>query len=165
MTSWNTQPSAGSYDPKRRYTQASDRKGHYTRIRVKFPTEIGGQLARVVASKAFEEYETPQAIIRDAVVHHLHKLNQTLESEEIERAITLTVLHDEILARKQRRDIFGEMMESIDTECADMQMQGKFYELREYVEELMMRSQAVPKELREEFVSRLERKLKTIGGM
>lgn len=65
---------ATKYSPDRFYCRSTDGQGHYERMRVKVPPSVEAMIMSVVAE--YTEYDTPEALIRDAIVHRLVWLNE-----------------------------------------------------------------------------------------
>lgn len=78
----------GNYDPDKRYCRAStDGKNTKENISVGFSPEIIGALRNLAWSQVFPEYRSAQDIIRNAVIHQLHKDNATVRDEGLERIV------------------------------------------------------------------------------
>lgn len=164
MPTWDTQETDG-YDSHKFYTQASDRKGHAAKIQVKLPTNIAGEIARLVQSGVITEYSTSQAFIRDAVIHRLETVNQWIHDGRLEKTISMWTIHNDALRKTQERETFQSMMREIGDHCQHLLNTGRQDDLRDYVENLLGQAITIPVEFRTEFIGDLEGRLKLIGGL
>ena len=162
MPSWQT--SDDGYDARHYYTQSSDSKGHHAKIQVKLPTNIAGEIARLVQSGVIPEYDTAQALVRDAVIHRLHEVNAWIKDEDLSRTITMWTIHNDAIHKASQREQFKEMMNGVDEHCQFLMNRGRNDGVREYVSDLLEKNMAVPIELRTEYIANLEAKLKILGG-
>ena len=162
MPSWQT--SDDGYDAKHYYTQSSDSKGHHAKVQVKVPTNIAGEIARLVQSGIIPEYDTAQALIRDAVIHRLHMVNEWVKDEGLTRTITMWTIHEDAIHKASQREQFKEMMVGVDEHCQFLLNRGRNADVRDYVSDLLEKNEAVPPELRSEYIANLEAKLKVVGG-
>jgi hypothetical protein len=162
MPSWQT--SDDGYDAKHYYTQSSDAKGHHAKMQIKVPTNIAGEIARLVQSGIIPEYDTAQAMVRDAIIHRLHMVNEWIKDEDLTRTITMWTIHEHAIAKASQREQFKEMMAGVDEHCQFLMNRGLNNDVREYVNDLLEKNTAVPDELRAEYIANLEAKLKVVGG-
>lgn len=162
MTAWTT--SNDGYDARSFYTQSSDSKGHHAKIQVKIPTNIAGEISRLVQSGVIPEYDTAQALIRDAIVHRLHAVNEWIKDEGLRRTITMWTIHEDAIHKANQREQFKEMMHSIDEHSQFLINRGNQDAAREYVNDLLSKTDAVPQEFRSEYIGNLEGKMKILGG-
>lgn len=163
MTSWDTATSG--YDAQKHYTQASDKRGHSVPIKSNFPTTIAAQISNVIAGGYIDEYRNQNDLIRDAVVHHLQGIAQRFALGELERTISMHVIHSDAMQKREARETFGLMMTEIIENCHYYSQKGRTDELRQYVADLLDQAQVIPAEHREEFVGQLEGQLKVTGGL
>jgi len=161
-SNWTT--SDDGYDARNFYTQSSDSKGHHAKIQVKVPTNIAGEIARLVQSGVIPEYDTAQALIRDAIIHRLHDVNQWVKDEGLQRTITMWTIHEDAIHKANQRDQFKEMMHAIDEHAQFLINRGNQDAAREYVTDLLDKTDAVPTEFRSEYIGNLEGKMKIFGG-
>lgn len=163
MTSWDTATSG--YDSRKHYTQASDKRGHAVAIKSNFPTTIAAQISNVVAGGYIEEYRNQNDLIRDAVVHHLQGIAQRFALGELERTISMHVIHSEAMQKREARETFNLMMTEILENCQFFSTRGRTDELRKYAADLLDQAQVIPVEHREEYIGALEGQLKVTGGL
>ena len=107
---WQTQDPAYSVD--RFYTRATNEKDHGEYIRVKLAPEVIAELNRIVASGIVPEYESPQDIIRDAIVHRVRWLNdqRNVPLTELGR---LMLLRAELARLELRQQVRAEILQRI----------------------------------------------------
>lgn len=96
---WGTE--IGGYDVSRFYTRATDGQGHKESIHVKIPPYIARLMAELVESGAVPAYRTSGDIVRDALVHRLHWLDEQGYLRGSREARTLLRLQ---VAMQQRLD-------------------------------------------------------------
>ena len=161
-TNWTT--SSDGYDARSFYTQSSDSKGHHAKIQVKVPTNIAGEISRLVQSGVIPEYDTAQALIRDAIIHRLHHVNEWIKDEGLQRTITMWTIHEDAIHKANQREQFKEMMHSIDEHAQFLINRGNQDAAREYINDLLGKMDAVPPEFRSEYIGNLEGKMKILGG-
>lgn len=90
------------------YTRATDGKGNSDTKYVKMSPTILGAIGELIATRQIPGYKTEADLIRDAVVHRLHDLNEMIESKALEGVLNRVVM----LARVQARQ----------TEMAELQL-------------------------------------------
>lgn len=71
---WRTE--IGGYDPRKFYTKATDSRGHRESINLKVSPAIARLLSEIVQSRAVPAYKTVGDVVRDAIVHRLHWLDE-----------------------------------------------------------------------------------------
>lgn len=87
---WKTQDAGYSRDEF--ITRSTDGHGHQRHQRVNFPPSVIGQAAAIIQSGKIPQYRTIQDLVRDAVVHRLHYLNETyLKDSKLGRELTALV--------------------------------------------------------------------------
>ena len=165
MPSWDVASPDGTYDPKKHYTAASDRRGHFAQIRVNFPTTIAAQIAKIVQGGFVPEYETNQDLVRDLVTHGLHAIQQKVKSGELERALTMHILYSDAVARSHERQMYDDMMRAMETEYDAMVRAGQREQAAEWALGHLSNRRAVPGTYREDFIDRLQRMVKNAGGV
>ena len=90
--SWDTESS--TYDPDAFYTRSTDQKGHGELIHIKLPSYMHGMLAELVEDHNLPSYRTQADVVRDALHHRFHYLNEHLPNTEATRRLEpLAVLH------------------------------------------------------------------------
>lgn len=73
------------------YVDATDGRGHSDNLRVRLKPQIAGEIGALVASGAIPEYSTPQALIRDAIVHRLHWLSANTDDPVLAAKLQETI--------------------------------------------------------------------------
>lgn len=107
---WQTEDPAYSVD--RFYTRATNDKDHGEYIRVKLAPEVIAELNRIVASGIVPEYESPQDIIRDAIVHRVRWLNDQRQVPLTELG-RLMLLRAELARLELRQQVRAEILQRI----------------------------------------------------
>lgn len=158
VTSWAT--STSGYDPRKFYVAASDKKGHSAKYQVPVPTTVAGEISKLVQSGFVEEYGSAQDFIRDAIIHRLQFISELVADGELQRRITLSMLHANALLVKQQREQFKDLMRQVGENCNYYLTAGRVEELREYVSELLDQAEVVPEAHRSEYIGELEGFLK-----
>lgn len=86
------------YDVASFYTDGRDGRGHSDSHRVRLKPEVLGEIGALVASGKIPEYSTPQAFIRDAIVHRLHWLSENSDDPvlraKLAEAVRRTVIQE-----------------------------------------------------------------------
>lgn len=157
--SWDMQDPEGAYDPNKRYTQSTDKKGHSAWLKLRVPTQIGAEIARIVQSGKIPEYGSAQDLARDAVVHHLHAINQYLEDEQLDRVLTLTMLYDDATRRENDRKMFNDYIEVLKDNFRYLIERKQYRTVRAQVAELQESIDAIPPEAQDEFLEFLNTQL------
>lgn len=157
--SWDLQDPEGAYDPAKRYTQSTDKKGHSAWLKVRVPTQIAAEIARVVQSGRIPEYHSSQDLARDAIVHHLNSVATYLEDENLGRIITLTALYDDAMKRENDRKMFADYMDVLEENFRHLIDRKQYRTVRRIITELQESLDAVPEYMQEEFDQYLTSKL------
>lgn len=100
---WKT--SDDTYSVEKFYTRATDARGHADRVSIKVPPEMLAECERLIHSGRIPEYQTPQDIFRDAVVHRLRWLadNRSIEISPLGRLLQFRAELEQIKQRQQSR--------------------------------------------------------------
>lgn len=89
--SWSVQ--SHGYKISNFYTRSTDSRGHKESIHLKVPPEIASTMSQIVQKGSIPQYRTVQDLIRDAIVHRLHYLNeQHLMDQESHRLVHAHIL-------------------------------------------------------------------------
>ena len=161
---WGTE-SAKGYRRDAYYTQASDKQGHSAKTTVKMPTNVAGEIHSLVASGKIPEYRTSVDFIRDAVIHRLHDLEGLVDDPSYSRRISMYVLHQDVMIKRQHREEYAEMMTAIEEEIQYLQNTRQGDKLRRYLVELLDNAEeAIPPEFLTDFTTRIRQALTIAGG-
>ena len=76
MSRKNLSSQGGGYDPDQIHTNSQDDHGHSIHLRVHAPKTWGAIMGQIVNSDSWPEYKSNQDIIRDALYHRLHWIDQ-----------------------------------------------------------------------------------------
>lgn len=74
--------SEDNYAPNQFYVKSTDGRGHGEKMSITLPPDVLGQIGAVVESKRFP-YKTSHDLVRDAVLHRLHMLNEIQPGETL----------------------------------------------------------------------------------
>jgi len=77
-----TSPSKDTYSKDSFYIAASDSRGHGTKSFVNVPPQVKGEIAALLAMRAFPAYRTEADFWRDAGVHRLHDLTEMFKDSQ-----------------------------------------------------------------------------------
>ena len=85
-------------------TNANDSHGHHEVVRVKFPTFVNGRMQELVQSRKWP-YRTTHDLVRDAVYHRLHDLDEMSELPADVRSVVRLweIASTEVQKRVERR--------------------------------------------------------------
>lgn len=100
---WATENSG--YNRDEFITRSTDGHGHQRHQRVNFPPSVIGQASAIIQGGKIPQYSTVQDLVRDAVVHRLHYLNETyLKDPKLARELTAAVRKSrmEAITREQQ---------------------------------------------------------------
>jgi hypothetical protein len=110
------------------YTDSSDHRGHNVSTKVTLPPEVSGQISEVVQSGQVPQYRTANDLIRDAIVHRLHWLNENVFDDDHLRSVLTfemmtTVQENYVQEIGRRNDFIERTLETLTTlEANDRQM-------------------------------------------
>lgn len=96
------------YDPHRFYVRATDSAGHSAYPRFRCPPHIYDRISALVASKAIPAYTTPHDVIRDAIVHRLHWLEEHLPDIQLRDDISNAVAYE---TQRQQAEAYLRVLE------------------------------------------------------
>ena len=85
-------------------TRSTDHHGHFRHMRVNVPPEVAARVEAIVATKTIPAYRTGQDLIRDAIMHRLHWLEERIEDPELAR----------VLANERRRSSYSQAKQEIE---------------------------------------------------
>jgi hypothetical protein len=109
------------YDVASFYPEATDGRGHSDNLRVRLKPEIAGEIGALVASGVIPEYATPQAVIRDAIVHRLHWLSENTDdpvlAAKMAEAVRRTVIEETTQRYTRLIDSFEEFISRTRAVC------------------------------------------------
>lgn len=71
--------SSSSYSKDTYYIASTDSKGHGTKSYFSVPPQVKGEIAALLAARAFPAYRTEADFWRDAGVHRLHELSESMK--------------------------------------------------------------------------------------
>lgn len=104
------------YSPTSFYVNGTDKRGHREQIRCHFPQDVFGELSAICASKDLP-YKTLGDLVRDAVVHRLHQLEEIVSDPVAIRSLQLYSMAEKLRSRKERvaaeRELVSSMREAI----------------------------------------------------
>ena len=98
--SWDTEST--TYDPNEFYTRSTDKKGHGETVHVKLPPYMHGVLAELVENPSFPAYRTMADVIRDAVHHRLHYVEEHATDPALVNRLETLAIFERIQNRQQR---------------------------------------------------------------
>lgn len=113
LRTWQTRKEG--YSPENFYTRASDEKGHREEMRLKLPPAVMRELAEIVAARTWPSIRTPGDLVRDALIHRLHWLNERAPS----RSLSLLLLTTRLAFRREQRDQEKAMLHQIEVELRE----------------------------------------------
>lgn len=132
------------YDPEKKYTAASDTRGHSGWLKnLRVPSDIVGQIAIIVESGMYDEYTTQAAFVRDAIHHHLHKINEEVQSKNLKKVLSMNALNSQVQLRRAEAETYAEMMKDIKQEVADLIHHGAPQEARAFIAHMMGMEDAI----------------------
>ena len=153
---WTTQD-PNEYDPDKKYTAATDERGHSGFVRnLRVPSDMVGQIARIVESGYYDEYTTQAALVRDAIHHHLEKLNKELSSENLKRTLSMNRLNSRVQQRRQETEAYQDMLTAIRMEVNELVAIESYAEAQAFIAEMRGNEDAVPLRFRESYDSKLQ---------
>lgn len=153
---WDTQD-PNEYDPNKRYTASADAKGHSGYIKnLKVPSDVVGQLAVIVESGVYDEYTSQAAIVRDALHHHLEKIQREIASRELGKVLSLNRLNSMVQQRTKEYEQFTAMMAAIKDEVLQYLFAENALEAKRYIAEMFGHIHAVPNRFQGQFESELD---------
>lgn len=102
MTTDPFSPDDPTYHPDEFYVASTDGRGHTTKMRVNLPPMIAAQLGQLVASRSITAYRTVQDIIRDALIHRLHHLQNEIKIDDLGQALDLQIMRSRLDTQRQK---------------------------------------------------------------
>ena len=119
------------YDPDTIVTDSQDGHGHSAHLRVHVPKTWGAIMHGVVNSDAWPEYRTTQDILRDALYHRLHWIEQQKNREQvpgvaesIRRERLRTEIERSNLEQEERQQFVGEVEQGLGRRIAAGDIDG-----------------------------------------
>lgn len=154
---WNTND-PNEYNPHSRYTASTDDRGHSGWVKaLRVPTNIVGEIAKIVESGVISEYDTAGALVRDAIVHHLHRLNEDIKSTSLEQNLNLVRINSEVQQRRKELQIFTSMIDTFEEEVDHLVRHRAYDEAYAYCQQMEKYESAIPARFLDEFKDRINR--------
>lgn len=129
------------YDITSFYPEAADGRGHSDNLRVRVKPEIAGEIGALVASGVIPEYTTPQAMVRDAIVHRLHWLAENIDNPalaaKLQEAIRRTVVEETTQRYIRLVDSFEEFVSRTREVCERALRFGDHHGVAEYLDDVV----------------------------
>jgi Arc/MetJ-type ribon-helix-helix transcriptional regulator len=156
MPSWTP---ADTYDPNAFYTEASDKKGRGEPINARIPPQIHGGIAALVQSGKIPAYQTQSDFVRDALVHHLHRMAERTNDEALRRRVSMVTLLNREIQAQQEKDDYAQLMMLIEDQIVDYRMRNQNEASSQYIKERLSEIDALPERFQEDYERRLSAKL------
>lgn len=154
-SSWETTDAQGWYDPKKFYTYSEDKKGHSAQLRLRVPTNLAGQIARVVNSGIIPELRTSQDFYRDALFHRAHDVAEWIDDGLLKKEVDVMMLRSEQARIRQSREDAIELIGETRENLTAAYHRGDFDWIRAQLDQLYTDANAVPELFREDYLTLL----------
>jgi len=129
VPAWGTD--AGGYSLDEFYTRATNQHDHSRSIRVHLPPDLSGRIAKVVEDVPL--YRNTSDLIRDAIVHRLHYLDESgYDLKLIRDAQAMEMVMSRMEAQVERNKIQEQMIVNLKESIA----QARALNQMEYLEDL-----------------------------
>lgn len=154
-SAWETLDPDEHYDPDRFYVAGRDQQGHYSEIRVQIPTQLAGEIARLVEDRRIPFYMTRQHVARDAIYHRVKVLSKMLDDGKLEEAVNMAMLEsDEIMEASRAEDarrLLASMEANLKALLERAEANGRFERIIAYLEDRADKAQVIDEEWRDEY--------------
>lgn len=150
-SSWQTtSESDGDYDPKRFYTRASDKKGHFTTLRVNVPNTLVAQLANLANDRRIPQYRSLEDIVRDGTYHRAKQVALSVDDEDLNHAVDMAMLISDEINLMEKEKQGQEFVEAVQVNASRMAARGEWDALKKYLAEREAYLDSLPRPWNEE---------------
>ena len=131
---------SGGYDPDEIMTSSQDNHGHSTNQRVHIPPTWRAQMEQLIQSEQWPEYNSLQAIVRDALYHRLRWTGTQKNRSQypgIQRAMIRERYRNRLDADIQYEASMREFRQTLDRSLSEMLQREEYETVQSYCEDIL----------------------------